>query len=728
MKKILFSIFTLALATMVGCQKSDIDDTLNNPTNSKSKITVTANIVNDGQTRVALTPETDGEGKPVVKVDWKNSGEAFDVFIMDGEYNLLASKKFEQIEGTNQFSSESPYDGTFNICLAYYPSGLIVHSGNFQQSKDIFSLQNGKLSEERTYMSAGVYALNENTKFNFRHMTTLLMPKFRVQGATENLSPANIASITFKSERVNGGDTDIKIDCSELGAEDDIYVYLPEDSASGKIEVVVTTNDEKVYDGEIDLEGRPLLTGKLYTANIWLTPETTISYTTTNNEKLELDNASFKEHNFEDGVGTIVLNGTTVPDDAFASQATLQTITLSSEITKIGASAFESCGALTTVTMPGVTEIGVEAFNMEDFDKNTQVLNNQLSNIDLSKVQKFGIKALYKVALREINLSSATEIGDKAFAEMYNLESVTMPEQDCTIGKHSFAECRTLTTIDLTNASAIGETAFQKCYNLTTVLINRATPPTVVVKNGITPFAQCNAALTIYVPQNYIANYEGSPLYSFIDKGSNTIIYTTTDNTTLTLSNAAWGEGEGCIYTDHSFANNVGKIVLKDGVNAIPNEGFYCKKTLKSVNLPSQITTISNLSFAACSSLSSINLNNITVIGVQAFSSCFALSEVTMPNNNYTIGNQSFCNCAITEIDLSKASFIDDYAFQGCNNLTTVIINNPTHPSFGTYNPFIHCNSLESIYVPNDKVGVYKAIGALSDVENKIKGISPMPQ
>ena len=485
MKKILYSIFTLAMATMVGCQKSDIDDTQNNPTNSESKITVTANIVSDGQTRVALTPETDGEGNPVVKVDWKNSGEEFDVFIMDDEFNLLASKKFEQIEGTNQFSSESPYDGTFNICLAYYPSGLIVHSGNFQQSKDIFSLQNGKLSEERTYMSAGVYALNENTKFDFRHMTTLLMPKFRVQGAEENLSPANIASITFKSERVNGGDTDIKIDCSELGAKDDIYVYLPEDSASGKIEVVVTTNNEIVFDGEIDLEGRSLLTGKLYTANIWLTPvvpNNVITYTTSNDEILSLDNN--------------------------------------------------------------------------------------------------------------------------------------------------------------------------------------------------------------------------------------------------------WGVGDGCVYTSHTFADGVGvgQIVLKDGITSIPGYGFYNLDYLQSIKLPSAITTIGNCAFGSASGLLSIDLNNITVIGAQAFSSCFALSEVTMPNNNYTIGNQSFCNCAITEIDLSNASSIDDYAFQGCNKLTTVIINNSTPPEFGFQNPFTYCTALESIYVPYSKVDDYKAIPALSEVAKKIKPISEMPQ
>ena len=221
----------------------------------------------------------------------------------------------------------------------------------------------------------------------------------------------------------------------------------------------------------------------------------------------------------------------------------------------------------------------------------------------------------------------------------------------------------------------------------------------------------------------YTATVSLTPVVS-----TNVITYTTTDNQQLTLNDSDWGAVDACIYTSHTYKNGIGEIILKNGVTAIPNQGFYGKDTLKSVNLPSQITTISYLSFAACTSLSSINLNNITVIDTQAFSNCSALSEITMPNNNYTIGNQSFVNCAITEIDLSNASSIDDYAFQGCNNLTTVIINNSTPPSFGSYNPFKYCNSLESIYVPDSKVDEYKAVPALSDVATKIKPISEMPQ
>ncbi len=487
MKKILFSIFTLALATMVGCQKSDIDDTQNNPTNSESKITVTANIVSDGQTRVALTPETDGEGKPVVKIDWKNGGEAFDVFAMPTWSGGISGKTvFEQIEG-NLFSGNDPHTGN-GICdlyVATYPSGVFSFTGTLTYENSIFTSQNGQLSESRTLMMAVPNAINENTKFNFEHLTSLLMPKFRIVGKSVNLSADKIASITFKDMLVPEGTADFNIDCTSHTSEDDIYVYIPKANSNyNTIEVIVTTNDGNVFDGEISIGGTAIVPGKLYTTNVWLTPvvpNNVITYTTSNDEILFLDNN--------------------------------------------------------------------------------------------------------------------------------------------------------------------------------------------------------------------------------------------------------WGVGDDCVYTSHTFADGVGvgQIVLKDGITSIPGYGFYNLDYLQSIKLPSAITTIGNCAFGSASGLLSIDLNNITVIGAQAFISCFALSEVTMPNNNYTIGNQSFCNCAITEIDLSKASSIDDYAFQSCN-LTTVIINNSTPPSFGSQNPFKFCNSLESIYVPDSKVDEYKAVPALSEVATKIKPISEMPQ
>ena len=465
MKKYLFNIFVLVLATMVGCQKSEVEGVLEESNNSANKITVTADIANDGQTRVALTPDTDNEGKPIVKVDWRTSGvkEKFDVF------SLLESSTpttFEQIEG-NQFSGNNIFNDNadYKIYVATYPSGVYSYTSTLIYDKSIFTSQNGQLSEDKTLMLAYPSTLNENTKFSFIHSTALLMPKFRVQGATVNLSPAEIQTITLKSMSIDGGTADFNIDCTGHGAEDYIYVYLPtynyEIVGIDEIEVVVTTRDAKIYDGKINIGGTTLYAGKLYTANIWLTQKVftnVITYTTADNSKLTLGQYdtiqdAIDSHTFENGIGKISLKNdvTSIPSYGITSSK-LKTLVLPSAITRLEAMAFG--------------------------------LNTDLTSVDLTYV---------------------TEIGDQAFASCSNLSQITMPQGDFTIGDNAFFDCG-LTVIDLSNATSIGHYAFNTNVNLTTVIVNRNTPATIRIRI----FDVCNALKNIYVPDSAVSAYQSA--------------------------------------------------------------------------------------------------------------------------------------------------------------------------------------------------------------------------
>ena len=803
MKKYLLSIFVMVLATMVGCQKSDVDGLLEESNNSANKITVTADIANDGQTRVALTHGTDNEGKPIVKVDWKTSGESFRVYGVDEDpIKIYSPSTFTQIDDTNNFTGTNPYQHSWYYFATYPASNLVtVEKGSeayVSYNNSIFTLQNGKLSEERTLMWAKVDALNENTKFNFEHLTALLKPKFRVQGATENLSPANIQTITFKSMSVNGETPDFVIDCTGHGEEDHIYVYLPQNSTNGKnkIEVVVTTRDAKIYDGEIDITGATLESGKLYTANIWLIKrESTniITYTTTNDAILTLDSNAWGEgddciytsHTFTDGVGRIVLKEdvTTLPANAFNAIQTLANVTLSKEITEIEASAFRLCRGLVEVIMPNVTTIGDRAFDM---DKTNQTEpdggwgSSCLKNVDLSKITTIGTRTFYGCQMTQLDLSSATSINEKAFAELRQLISVTMPKQDCTIGKQSFALCTSLTTINLTNISAIGETAFQSCNNLTAVIINRETPPTVVVKNDKTPFDRCHAELTVFVPEEYISNYEDNPLYVYINPDR--IIYTTTDNVILTLDSNVWTQYAD--YITHTFSGNVGIITLKQGVGTtLQANAFAGQKRLKTIDLPMRFTEIGDSAFQQCCYLESISMPNITVIGNSAFDmdglnwpdynlgetlkvtyldlskvttlgnralfklvslqsidisgatsigsevfyECGNLASVKMPKQDCTLGASAFIRCGLTNIDLSNITSIGACAFGWINKPTSIIINRVTPPEIGE-TILLESSSEMKIYVPDGSVNTYKKVTNLVQYADKIKPLSELPQ
>lgn len=521
MKKIIFSIFTLALATMVGCQKSEA------PEISKGKqVTVTATIAGAGDSRVALTPSTDGEGNPIVKVAWKDSGEQFKVLDSStGQSEIFTQTESNNFSGTFPESQHNEYSASYPVSNKITPGyGMTESYPTYDVT--LFTEQDGKLSEERTVMS-GYYDKNNNT-FEFSHLTILLCPKFKV--GDDIIPTENIKNILFKDMLINQTTADFNIDCTSLQSGDNIYVYLPNNNLAKmygnnpgyeymyktSIEMIVKTDDAKTYEGVINIKYNPsqvfLSNGKLYTATVSLTPVVStnvITYTTTDNQQIVLDNMiwsadNYLSHTFENGIGEITLKDgiTAIPYFGFQYLSTLKTVIIPTQVTSISEYAFRQCTGLIEVIMPSVTTVGEHAFNMEGI-----TANNNLQTVDLSNVRVFGVKAFYECHISSANLSSATEIGEKAFA-ITNLTSITMPKQDCTLGNYGFARIP-IQEIDLSAFTSLGGQALHHSESLKTVIIDRETPPTFgFVDGSYNIFNECTALESIYVPDTKVDTYK----------------------------------------------------------------------------------------------------------------------------------------------------------------------------------------------------------------------------
>ena len=476
MKKIIFSIFALTLAMLVGCQGNFTEDNGNN--NETQLITITATIEGSEQSRVALTPSTDSEGSPIVKVAWNAGDETFRLFgIEEDPIKIWGPSTFTQIDDSNQFSGNNPCSYGAWWYIATYPASDLItvtgSDGNYYATydKSIYTSQNGKLSEDKTMMATSMTSFNANGQFEFEHKTTLLMPKFRIVGQSVNLTPDKIATITFKDMLVLDGTADFTIDCSSHSAEDDIYVYLPYtlsggygDGAKSEIEIVVNTTDGKTCEGAINIPaGTTLALGKLYTASVWLTLEehsNVITYTTSNGEQLKLSDHDWENiytsHTFEHGMGKITLRDdvTSIPQYGFYCQYDLASIELPSAITTIDSFAFS-----------GAT------------------------------------------SLLSINLQHITAIKNSAFQNCRNISQITMPQNSYTIDVTAFTACESITEIDLSNATSIDSYAFLSCANLKTVVVNNETPPTL---GEFDIFLMCDSLESIYVPDAAVSSYQSA--------------------------------------------------------------------------------------------------------------------------------------------------------------------------------------------------------------------------
>lgn len=164
-----------------------------------------------------------------------------------------------------------------------------------------------------------------------------------------------------------------------------------------------------------------------------------------------------------------------------------------------------------------------------------------------------------------------------------------------------------------------------------------------------------------------------------------------------------------CLYdTDHSIeltdedydankipsANTtVTSVVIPDGVQEIQKYAFYNCSGLRSVTLPDSVKFIREYSFYGAEKLTTVNLENVQVIGAYAFSGCGDLADITLPVT-YAIGVRAFQNCtSLTSLDLSKLRNTGKEAFKGCSSLKQVTLAEKTKLSEGM---FVQCG-LETV-------------------------------
>ena len=268
MKKFLFCIWMGSLMALLGCQ----EEVLTNEDHvGGRKVTATASIHGSADSRVVLTPGTDNDEHPIVKVDWNESGEQF--YVVEGSQapSLFTQTSDSKFEGT--LSGEG---GALHAYYGYTKSGSKV--------KYDISSQDGTLNEKymlmEAYSDASSLADDEELSFKFKHTTAILKLTFKNGNSVLNKSITSIVMNNTKNSKTSGSNkTKVTVNPKKL---EDIYVFLPtpmENIAEGTVSAYPAKHKftfsvamgERNFTGTLTIPaGMSIEAGKLYTATVKL--------------------------------------------------------------------------------------------------------------------------------------------------------------------------------------------------------------------------------------------------------------------------------------------------------------------------------------------------------------------------------------------------------------------------------------------------------------------------
>lgn len=336
---------------------------------------------------------------------------------------------------------------------------------------------------------------------------------------------------------------------------------------------------------------------------------------------------------------------TEIEDYGIYGNEKLVSVEIPVTVKKVGANAFKSCSSLQKVDLPSVETLGASVF--ERCGKLTTVtLSPDLQVIPDCAFQYCG-------SLADVPLpSSLVSIGVSAFRECDGLSAVVMPNTVTTLNKNAYESCNTLTTVTLSlGLQAIPDNAFRDCGSLVDVPL----PPS-LVSIGTGAFEQCRSLTSVNMPNT-------------VTTLNNSAYYVCTNLKEVKLSESLKNIG------DASFCEcgNLISIDIPASVSTINSHAFRSCVKLETVTLHEGLQSIEGASFSGCKSLVSVTIpETVTSIGVEAFDNS-GLRSIIIPRSVTSMGDRAFAYSGLRSITIPETvTSVGGGILNGCSRLTSI--------------------------------------------------------
>lgn len=437
--------------------------------------------------------------------------------------------------------------------------------------------------------------------------------------------------------------------------------------------------------------------------------------------------------------------GTTIGASAFALCQNLTKLTLGEGVTGLGDGALKDT-RLEEITIPSTFETGTAKNSPFTSGENSTLMKVTFAD-GIQVIPQYFLNSITTLTKIEIP-ASVQEIGDHAFADCSNLETVTfkeqatsnlttidtsafegcslmklsaLPEGVTTINASAFKDCKKISLTEFpTGLITIGKAAFEGCTGLTRVQIDGGEKKQTTIADGA--FATCNSLKLLDIEnvksigKNAFAKLPFSELeinnvdtigesaFAGCDKLKNPVI-----QNVKTIGASAFA-GSGAQTDDNK--------VLLDSIQNVGSRAFEgCQFTSADIRDLEKVTTYTDpktkieYSPFAGGVLRKVTFADGVTKSLQGmFMGTTSLEEVILPESLKTIDQNTFKDCSsLKKLSVGKSGeknvldtveTINAGAFNGCSSLETLTLKNVAKiDSSDTNRTFGGCMSLKKVSV-----------------------------